>query len=123
VRCDTADQVAQRVRMGVDAPYLSWDHFAAAGKGLVVWEAFVTGAAKKSTHMGDALLAATTFSSALPNPMRANAVEVIDADRPFSLIGAALIWAGRSSQTDLLHTSALLIKPSAVNGILTWTIR
>src|SRR5271156_5636466 len=65
--------------------FLEWDEFTGVGRGLYLWEAFVTGKAKAATHVDDALIAATTFSDSLPNPPAANAVE---AQRPMSLIGA-----------------------------------
>lgn len=70
----------------------------------------MTGEAKGSAHVDDALIAATTFREALPNLLSANAVE---AERPLSLIGAALLWSGWSRETALLHKPCLVIKASA----------
>jgi alkylated DNA nucleotide flippase Atl1 len=90
--------------------FLDWDEFTSAERGLFLWEAFVTGKAKAATHIDDALVAATTFSAALPNPPDANAVE---AESPFSLIGAALLWSGWSQETALLREPCLVVKASA----------
>lgn len=89
--------------------YLDWDKFAAAGVGLFLWEAFVTGAAKASTHTDDALIAASTFRDALPSPAAANAVT---AERPMSLLGAAMLWSGWATDVQTLHTPCLVIKAS-----------
>jgi alkylated DNA nucleotide flippase Atl1 len=90
------------------AAFLDWDEFARAGSGLYLWEAFVTGDAKAATHVDDALIAATTFRDALPNPSDVNAVE---APSPMSLIGTALLWSGCSQDPTLLHSPCLVIKP------------
>ncbi len=90
--------------------YVDWAAFATAGGGLFLWEAFVTGAAKAATHAGDAMVAAQAFVDALPEPLAANAVH---AERPLSLVGAALVWSGWSNDVDLLHTPCLVIKPAA----------
>lgn len=88
--------------------HLEWARFATERRGLFLWEAFVTGAAKRLTHGEDALAAVEAFRSALPEPMCANAVE---AERPLSVIGAALLWSGWSTDAALLHTPCLVIKP------------
>jgi hypothetical protein len=90
--------------------YLDWAHFAKGGGGLFLWEAFVTGAAKRRTHGEDALAAVEAFRDALPEPMGANAV---NAEHPLSVIGAALLWSGWSKDAALLHTPCLVIKPTA----------
>jgi alkylated DNA nucleotide flippase Atl1 len=90
--------------------FLDWDQFTGFGRGLYLWEAFVTGKAKAATHVDDALIAAITFSDSLPNPPAANAVE---AESPFSLIGAALLWSGWSHEAALLYQPCLVIKASA----------
>lgn len=101
---------ALRERRPATTPHLDWDHFTAAGRGLFLWEAFVTARAKTTTHIDDALVAAMTFRDALPDVWAANAVE---ADSPLSLIGAALLWSGWSSEQDLLHKPCLVIRAAA----------
>jgi hypothetical protein len=49
----------------------------------------------------------TAFRDALPHVIAANAVT---ADRPLSLLGAALLWSGWSDDLALLHAPCLVIK-------------
>jgi hypothetical protein len=63
------------------------------------------------THVDDASMAVACFADALPDPMKANAVE---AERPLSLIGTAVAWAGWSDDLDLLRAPCLVLKASAV---------
>jgi hypothetical protein len=55
--------------------------------------AFVTSAAKGSTHVDDAAIAVAAFTAAL-KPREAS---TISAERPLSLIGAAATWSGWST--------------------------
>jgi uracil-DNA glycosylase len=88
-------------------PHLEWEQFTAAGSGLFLWEAFVTDRAKAMTHVDDATVAVTAFLDALPELAAANAVT---AERPLSLLGAAILWSGWSDDPDLLHAPCLVIK-------------
>lgn len=99
-----------RERCPEAASFLEWQEFTNAGRGLYLWEAFVTGKAKGAAHVDDALIAATTFRDALPDPPAANGVK---AERPLSLIGAALLWSGWSQETAVLYQRCLVIKASA----------
>jgi hypothetical protein len=90
--------------------FLDWADFAAAGNGLFLWEAFVTDRAKATTHVDDAAVAVAAFRDALPDPRIANAV---DAERPLSLLGSALVWSGWSDDLKLLRTPCLVIKAAA----------
>ena len=97
-------------------PYLDWNDFTRAGGGLFLWEAFVTDRAKAATHVDDATVAVAAFRDALPDPTAANAVT---ADRPLSLLGAALLWSGWADDVALLHAPCLVIKaapPAAVSA-------
>jgi len=96
-----------RVRRPNAKAYLDWAEFAAVGCGLFLWEAFVTGPAKAATHVDDATVAVAAFRGCLPDPRARNAVS---AERPLSLLGAALLWSGWSSDADLLHTPCLVIR-------------
>lgn len=102
-----------RKRMPTVSPTLEWSDFAPAGGGLFLWEAFVTGGAKAATHVDDATIAVATFREALPDPPTANAVS---AERPFSLLGAALLWSGWSDDLQLLHAPCLVIKAAPPAG-------
>jgi hypothetical protein len=87
--------------------HVDWSRFARAGKGVFLWEAFVSADAKAATHVDDATIAFRTFREALPDPNAANAV---GAERPLSLLGGALIWSGWRDDVDLLHTPCVVIK-------------
>lgn len=86
---------------------LEWRAFVRAGRGLFLWEAFVTDRAKAATHVDDATVAVTAFRDALADLDAANAVS---GERPISLLGAALLWSGWSDDLALLRTPCLVIK-------------
>jgi hypothetical protein len=74
---------------------------------VLVWEAFVTATAKGASHVDDAEIAVAAFTAALPDPRR---VSTVTAERPLSLIGAAAVWSGWSSDDALLHVSPLVVR-------------
>lgn len=74
---------------------------------LFVWEAFVTGLAKGLSHHGDAEIAALSFCSEYPHIAEAGSVT---AEHPYSLIGAALLRSGLSTDLDVLFTQCVVIK-------------
>lgn len=90
--------------------FLDWSRFSAAGRGLLIWEAFVTGGIER-THVGDAESAVHEFIRALPNPQAANAVT---ADTVYSLGGAVLLRTGWSTDLGLLEQRCLVLKPGSV---------
>lgn len=94
-------------------PYLDWAEFAAAGCGLFLWEAFVTAEAKAATHVDDATIAVAAFRDSLPDP---TAKDAVTAERPLSLLGAALLWSGWSIDADLLRTRCLVIRAVPPRG-------
>lgn len=102
-----------RCRCPRSKAHLDWTTFAGAGRGLFLWEAFVSAGAKATTHVDDATIAVGTFRDALPDPSAANAVR---AERPLSLLGAALIWSGWIDDLDLLHRPCLVIKTAPPDG-------
>lgn len=92
--------------------FVDWEEFRQAGRGLFVWEAFVTGDAKAGddipgAHAEDAAIAVKSFQEALPEPWEANAVH---EDSVYSLIGAGLLRAGWSDDLELLSTPCLAIR-------------
>mgnify|MGYP000265226483 CR=1 FL=1 len=101
---------ALRNRGPSERVFLDWTAFEAAGAGLFLWEAFVTGKAKAVTHVDDATIAVACFTAALPDPARANAVI---AERPLSLVGAAALWAAWSDEIELLRKPCLVLKAAA----------
>jgi hypothetical protein len=96
-----------RRRRPDEIAYLDWGEFTAAGRGLFLWEAFVTERAKAATHVDDAAVAVAAFRDALPDPASASAVT---AERPLSLLGSALLWSGWSHGLELVRAPCLVIK-------------
>jgi uracil-DNA glycosylase len=96
-----------RGRCPAAKPYLGWEDLVRASGDLFLWEAFVTKHAKGPTHVDDASVAVAAFRDALPDPGETSAVT---AERPLSLLGAALIWSGWSADSDLLHAPCLVIR-------------
>jgi hypothetical protein len=87
--------------------HLSWEEFKAEEKGLFLWEAFVSGKAKSSSHVGDAKAAGEAFLRSLPNPDSANAI--VCATPVMSLVGAALLRTGWSNSPLILASPTLVI--------------
>jgi hypothetical protein len=87
--------------------FLDWEEFARECQGLLVWEAFVSAAAKGTTHVDDAAIAVEAFSAALPDPGLASA---ITAESPLSLVGAAALWSGWLTDPAAVHECPLVIK-------------
>ena len=91
--------------------HLDWSEFNAASPALLVWEAFVTGAAKGVSHAEDARIAIRAFQASLPNPAAAASVR---ANCPVqSLAGAALLRAGWSADLGLLAQECIVIRAAA----------
>ena len=101
-------------RASLPPAYLDWREFARADTGMLLWEAFVTGAAKAGAeeggHVADALTACREFAARLPDPGQGCASEPSHAAR--SLIGAAVLWSGWSADMDLLRARCLVVKPA-----------
>ena len=89
-------------------PFVNWNDFIAAPRGLFLFEAFVSGDAKTGDHIGDARAAVAAFESALPDPTTADALLEPDV---FSLLGAALLRTGWSDDLELLAMRPLVIRP------------
>lgn len=102
---------ALRTRRSEDRVYLDWAAFVTAGAGLFLWEAFVTGKAKATTHVDDATIAVACFTAALPDPARSSAVT---AERPLSLVGGAALWAGWTQEVEIVRAPCLVLKADSV---------
>jgi hypothetical protein len=81
---------------------------------LFCWEAFVAGSAKgedkEQSHVRDAATAAMAFLCREEDLMKSNKVA---AERPLSLIGAAALWSGWTTDPKILHHNQTpVIKPS-----------
>lgn len=100
-----------RVAEKVDA-FTDWSSFAEEGRGLFVWEAFVTGAGKPKgarwPHVADAMAGAGAFVAALPDPTSSN---VVDESRVFSLLGAAMLRTGWKDDPAVLSSVCLVLRP------------
>lgn len=91
---------------------LNWVEFTRKAEGLFLWEAFVSGTGKgaSASHHGDAAIAVERFLELLPDPTVA---DVIDAEAPLSLIGAAALWAGCLDDPAAVHQKCLVVMATA----------
>jgi len=89
--------------------FLDWHTFAEAKSGLFIWEAFVTKKAKANTHEGDATKATDAFGAALSNPPLKSSVTQRGSEVN-SLIGAALIRTGWTTDISVLGMACLVIR-------------
>jgi hypothetical protein len=100
----TAAHVA--VGLGVDD---LWD----PSSNLVIWEAFVTGRAKDKTstdpHVSDARAAVVELVQRIATGTVAS--DVVVEGPSFSLVGAAVLRSGLSTDLDLLATPCLVVRP------------
>jgi hypothetical protein len=102
--------ILDRIRQKLESPipaFLDWNEFRSSNHGLFIWEAFVTGQAKGGSHQADADIAVRAFASALPDIPTANAVH---ADIAHSLVGAALLRTGWSSDVTILSKTCVVIR-------------
>ena len=84
----------------------NWDDFLISDS-IFIWEAFVTASAKGNSHIDDAKMAINCFEKALPNPFLANAIQ---KEEIFSIVGAAALRTGWSSDLKDLSKQCLVIK-------------
>jgi hypothetical protein len=105
--------ILRRVAASVDGveAYLEWSEFRDAGRGLFLWEAFVTDQAKGLTHKEDAAIGAEAFRDALEDPPKHDALGAGEA--VFSLIGAALLATGWRADREALSAPCLVIRAKA----------
>ena len=92
-------------------PITTWPESGIQDGHLFLWEAFVTGAVKSDSHHGDAALGVEAFKRALPHPDRASAVTV---ERAYSLLGAALLRTGWSTDLAVLASPCIVIRATGV---------
>jgi hypothetical protein len=88
--------------------YLDWSAFTQAGRGIFLWEAFVTGSAKGDSHEDDAQIGAEAFREALPDPRGANVSKMTEP--VFSLVGGAMVETGWARDRRLLGSPSIVIK-------------
>lgn len=103
--------ILQRIRQSSAATvpiYLHWPSFRAKGSGLFLWEAFVSGAAKRDSHVADARVAVEAFRAAAEQESVTSCI--IACAETYSLIGAALLRSGWSSDIQLLSQPCTVIR-------------
>ncbi len=103
--------VLEQVRLLLQEPasaHLVWSEFVAANSGIFLWEAFVSGNSKFSTHKRDAQAGAEALLASLPDPTMANAVVCMSP--VYSLVGAALLRSGWSEDTSVLSKACLVLR-------------
>lgn len=88
-------------------PTFNWRAFTKGQSNLFIWEAFVSGTSKTDSHHGDAEIAAHTFMSSYPQVSEANA---ISAENPYSLVGAALLRSGLTTDLSFLFEPCIVVK-------------
>ena len=104
--------VLREIRAGVKGEpklTLRWEEFVSKG-GLLLWGAFVSGKAKTNSHANDAERAVRAFNQSLPYLPSANR---INEPTVMSLVGAAALWSGWSSDPSILRDSCLVISSDA----------
>ena len=88
-------------------PFVNWAAFREAGAGLFLWEAMVTGSAKRGTHVEDAESAVRSFAAVMPDVANSSAIAESSVH---SLVGAALLRAGWSTDLSLLSAQCVVIR-------------
>jgi len=88
-------------------PTFNWKEFHSREANLFIWEAFVSGASKATSDCDDAETAARTFWAEYPEITKANAVT---AQNPYSLVGAALLRSGLTTDLSMLSEQCIVIK-------------
>lgn len=86
-------------------PTFNLEQFEMGQANLFIWEAFVTADAKSSTDMGDAVIAARMFWDRYPN-----ITSDVTAQNPYSLVGAAMLRSGLTTDINVLFKACVVIK-------------
>lgn len=88
--------------------FLSWPAFIESTAGLYLWEAFVTGGAKRGSHLADAKAGVEAFIAGLPDPTLVNAVTCVSDVQ--SLVGAAMLRTGWTTSPRILQEPCLVVR-------------
>lgn len=83
-----------------------WNDFKRDNLNIFIWEAFVTGSAKGKSHEDDAKIAAKSFWEVYPDISKSS----VEAENPYSLVGAALLRSGLSKDISLLSKSCIVLR-------------
>lgn len=86
---------------------VKWTEFTTTDDSVFLWEAFVTSTSKGNGHSDDARIAVNKFKSVLPDPSMANAIK---EDEVLSLVGAAALRAGWSTDVGAISEPCLVIR-------------
>jgi hypothetical protein len=84
-----------------------WTHFKSKHSEIFLWEAFVCGVAKGTSHVADAEVAVRAFLATLPDPPASNAIHEPSVT---SILGLALLRTGWSKDISFLQHSCVVIK-------------
>ena len=116
--------VLRRARAALtrDVPaFLDWRRFCDAGEGLLLWEAFVSGDGKRGAgerfdnpHVRDAVIGGTCF---LESVAAFEDQDQAPSDEVYSLVGAALLRSGWSTDLELLRVRPLVVKALNPAGV------
>ena len=98
----------RRLAPGAHQAFVDWPLFRTHSSGLFVWEAFVSGTSKGITHAADALAAVKAFGAAMTQPLLLSAVTC--PSEAYSLVGAALLRTGWSTDLALLSSHCIVIR-------------
>jgi hypothetical protein len=101
----------RRLAGGTATAFLDWESFARTGTGLFLWEAFVSGKAKREDHVADAEAAVQAFRDTIAQPPVGSAVTC--AEETYSLIGAALLRSGWSTDLAILGAPCIVVLAGA----------
>jgi hypothetical protein len=77
-----------------------------------VWEAFVSGSAKRDDHAADAAAGVEAFRTLTASPVVASCIK--PSNETYSLIGAALLRSGWSTDLGLLSAACLVVRADSV---------
>jgi hypothetical protein len=100
-------QVKARAELDFDFYHATKHYGSTTQDGLLLWEAFVSGAAKGETHEEDARSGVQAFCEQLPHPGDPTAEET---ERPFSVLAAATVWAGFDLPTEDIRGGCLVVR-------------
>jgi hypothetical protein len=87
--------------------FLDWSDPPQQPRQLLLFEAFVSGAAKGKDHIDDAKIAAREFMNRRTRSLYTD----VSADRAFSIAGAAMLACGCSTDLKDLHKQSLVVMP------------
>lgn len=85
------------------------------GQGLFLWEAFVSGAGKRKSHLADARAAVTAFGKPRASGFQRR---IWCEGETFSMIGAALLRSGWSRDLALLSKQCVVVSASPMGRVL-----